>query len=162
MTFIAWSNAAYPLAGLLSGQPVALIVLSWLGVCSYLYHSKRVPWGGFADVASMYAAFSGLLVLAWFPLYAFPVAVIVFAYTFRSMWWQANLPYKIPPLWALWVGSIALHAPDWRFFLAGVGCYALGGVAWLLDPKYEKVLHGAWHVLTAAGSLFLLWARPVA
>lgn len=147
---VSWSNLAYPLAGLMSRDPTLIILSSVMGFSSFAYHSGLWSWGGFADVAAMYAIFGGLTAAVFLPPW---VAILIAALLYGLAWWYAwgDAPVRIGGFWVALVLATCLHHPHWPFVDAGVGAFAIAYGVWLTDPEYRRFGHAAWHILTAVG-----------
>lgn len=148
----AWSNLAYPLAGVASGDLTAAILLSILGLGSYAYHSGRWWWGGKADVGGMYAAFAGLsaaIILPWW--LAVPIGLALLGWSWIDPWWQDKIHFKVGVGWVTLAGLTAVQHPDPTYFAAGVCAFAVAYASWLTDPEYNHWGHTFWHIATSIG-----------
>jgi len=167
-----WSNAAYPLAGLVlyalwSEPQVAAFALCmlFLGIGSGVYHGFKTRASNQLDWAGMYAVFSALLLHALAPghqlvtLLTVPVAAATawgYAYKLNGIGLNAQMGLflgasMIPPL-------VHGQAP---LALAGFGLFLLAYGIWWLDKKHSRIVglwgHAIWHVLTAA-AIALIYA----
>jgi len=150
-----WTNGAYVIAGIilaLTGQYIAGAGLAILGYCSWVGHARGGKWW-YLDWAGMYISLSAIIAQnldMWYVVLAWPFVILA---TMRHRFDSVPLTAV---LFALAVAS-AVHM-DVNIMYA---C-ALFGVGFILrqqvsygDPDYD-LLHGAWHVLTATGYIFLL------
>lgn len=153
---VAWSNAAYIIAGVASWDPLFLVLMVNLGISSFAYHSGWVKWGGRADVAAMYATFAGLiqaLIAPWWVALIFAGLIMFLA--FDSAWLQSNIHVKVGAAWMLFMIALLGHHPDASLLLMGTITFAIGFASWRTDPGYERWGHAFWHITTAIGFMLL-------
>jgi hypothetical protein len=150
-----WTNIAYAIAGLVAWQIDITFAFTVLAVTSFMGHWKGGKWW-LADWAGMYVAFSAIILhnLGWAGA-IFPLIPILFYITFKYL--NQNNYILIGVFWLV---------ATFTAFMTGVPIVLpliIFGLALLIrqqapemEDKYYNLCHGTWHVLTAAGMLFLI------
>lgn len=150
------TNLAYGVAGtalLLTGALWAGIGLITLGICSWIGHDRGGYWW-FLDWAGMYLAFISIIAqnlgYGWVALFLYPIVIAV------------TLEHRLDSV--LLIG-VLLAASLITGFMAGASVFVsilLFAVAFLVRQLPGKtsvaynILHGLWHLFTAAAMIFLV------
>ena len=152
-----FTNLAYPVAGLWTGEPVFMVMMLGLGIASAYYHAGG-KLGNHWDVGAIYAVLLFLIVAVWHlsPLIAIPVGVIPAAFWLRVK--QINIPME-PKIGALSGLLIVFGFLSGVLYAAPTILMAFGlctGVLVVALAVRRWVDHGTWHILSAYG-LALCW-----
>lgn len=178
------SNIAYLAAGLymyyfLETEPafVFAVTMTYLAIGSALYHATSTKWAGMLDVTGIFTVYTALLVYAIAAVVGVGQAHVIPMLMFGVAGLTAFLLSRryaryMRTVIALGLGGtfVALvfymrNQDDWsagRYILISLLLLGAAYTCWSLDRarKLGPIPwgHGAWHVLTAAGSSVALYA----
>ena len=142
------SNLAYPIAGLWTGDAIAAVMLTALGIASAIDHWRDDrPYH--LDVAAIYAVLFYLIALHWGvpPIYI-PVPAFAAGWLLRMRTLDVRMEVK--------VGAITVMILVFGFLSGASLLYALGVLVVALAAR-QWVDHGLWHLLSAYGLALVHW-----
>ena len=140
--FTVGSNVAYPLAALLTGEPVFIFLMLALGVASAIYHyndERNADW----DVGMIYVILLFLIGLAWgvSPLVALMPATV------GGQVLRMHVPYMDMELKiGVLIGPLVIFG-----FLTGAMLFEAVAVLAVSLAIRHWVSHGLWHLTSAIG-----------
>ena len=178
------SNITYLAAGLymyflLETEPafVFAVTMTYLAIGSALYHATSTKWAGMLDVTGIFTVYTALLVYAIAAVSGAGQAHVIPMLMFAAAGLTAFLLSRrygrhMRMVIAICLGGtfLALVIYMWsrgnwsagRYILISLVLLAAAYTCWTLDRKRKLGPipwgHGAWHVLTAAGSAVALYA----
>jgi predicted membrane channel-forming protein YqfA (hemolysin III family) len=178
------SNIAYLAAGLymyffLETEPafVFAVTMTYLAIGSALYHATSTKWAGMLDVTGIFTVYTALLVYAIAAVTGVGQAHVIPMLMFAAAGLTAFLLSRrygrhMRMVIAICLGGTFLalviymwRRGDWsagRYILVSLVLLGAAYTCWSLDRarKLGRIPwgHGAWHVLTAAGSAVAIYA----
>lgn len=150
-----FSNIAYLIAGIYTGEPVLMLSMTSLAIGSFMGHWRGGLWWR-ADWIGMYLVFASLILHnvglpeAFYIIYGAIVAL--------GLYYKKDDYVLIGILWALSVlsayfANVEVVAPILLFAVA----LAIRQISLKIGTTTYDIVHSTWHVLTAIG--FVLLAR---
>lgn len=146
------SNLAYPIAGLWTGDAIAAVMLTALGIASAIDHWRDDrPYH--LDVAAIYAVLFYLIALHWGvpPIYI-PVPAFAAGWFLRMRTLDVPMEYKVATL----AGLLLVFG-----LLTGASLGYAAGVLVVALAIRQWVDHGLWHLVTAFGLALVHWGLSV-